>query len=313
MIVKSLEGKSFLHYEFVNNYFGRYGIIALIDLLDSNEHLESLALSWNVIIEEDEHDFCEAIVSHPSLSNIYLEGCWGGRTFILSELVRSNQLVEISIRNSGLRFDSLEERLAFTDALVSNTQLVSLDLTAINLNDEDLACFATVLQVNGTLKCLYLKGSHNFTEVAEVNFGNALKTNNTLRILAGVGRAGDKGLFDDSSLNSAADSNHTCYVETIFREYNTDDDPIGNRWRKIYNILARRHTEMCNVQHFNGFDINLLPDILAAVQRYAVDPPFGSGHIYELNRQVKSLSIMFEIMRKWDKALSLYKALGDNV
>lgn len=313
MIMKSLEGKSFLHYKFINNDFGRNGILSVIDLMDSNEHLQSLTLSKNLIDEEDEGDFCEAIVNHPALSTIYLEQCWEERTFILCELVRSNQLVEISMRHNDLRFVSLEERQAFTDALVTNTTLEKLDLTEINLNDEDLACFATVLAVNSTLKFLCLTGSHRFTELAKANFGDVLRTNNTLRHLVGVKGAGDNGLFDDSSLNSAADSNHTCYVERFYLEYNLEGDPKGNRQRKIYNILARRHMEMCNVQYFDDIDTNLLPEILAAVQRCAVDPPFGSGDIYEANRKVNKLSIMFEIMRKWDKALSLYKTFGDNI
>ncbi len=310
MIMKSLEGKSFRHYNFIDNDFGRYGILAVIDLLDSNQHLQSLTLSNNSIDEEDEGDLCDAIMRHPALSTVHLDECLEERMFIPCELIRSNQLVEISVRDNDLRLVSSEQRQDFTDALVSNRSLENLDLTGIYLNDEDLNCFATVLAGNSTLKRLCLHGSHHFTNAAVANFGGVLRTNTTLQFLSGIEGCYD-ALFDDNELNSAADSNHTCDAKfrNWLKNYNYGD-PTGNRQRKIYNILARRHEKMCNVQHFDDIDINLLPDILVAVQYCAID---SDSLIYNANEYVNSLSITFEIMRKWDKALSLYKTLSDNV
>ena len=314
MITKSLEGKSFRHYKFIDNDFGRYGVLAVIDLLDSNRHLESLTISNNFIEEEDEGDLCDAVMRHPALSTIHLDGCWNERMFIPCELLRSNQLVEISMRSNELRLVSSEERQDFTDALVSNRSLQKLDLEGICLNDDDLACFATVLDGNSTLKRLCLLGSHQITVAAAVAFGSVLRTNSTLQFLSGIDGCYD-ALFDGSDLNSTADSNHTCCVK--FRNwvhpknYNEYGNPTGNRQRKIYNILARRHKQMCNVQYFDDIDINLLPDILAAVQYCAIIG--GDPLAYSANEVVNSLSITFEIMRKWDKALSLYKTLSDNV
>jgi hypothetical protein len=103
-----------------------------------------------------------------------------------------------------------------------------------------------------------------------------------------------------------------CHVKfrNWLKHYNEPGDRTGNRQRKIYNILARRYEKKCNVQHFDDIDIKLLPDILAAVQYCAIG---GDPMIYKANESVDSLSITFEIMRKWDKALSLYKTLSDNV
>jgi Ran GTPase-activating protein (RanGAP) involved in mRNA processing and transport len=186
VITKSLEGKSFRHYKFINNDFGRYGVLAVIDLLDSNRHLQSLTLSKNSIDEEDESDLCDAITRHPALSTIRLDDCWEERMFIVCELLRSNQLVEISMRYNDLSFGSSDERQSFTDALVSNRSLEKLDLTGICLNDEGLGCFATVLDGNSTLNCLCLEGDHHFTNAAVAIFGEALRTNTTLQILSGI-------------------------------------------------------------------------------------------------------------------------------
>jgi len=64
---------------------------------------------------------------------------------------------------------------------------------------------------------------------------------------------------------------------------------------------------MSNVQHFDDIDINLLPEILAAVQRYASTPVSERQLLYRVNSEVSGLSIVYELMRKWD---SIYKTLG---
>lgn len=264
--------------------------------MDGNQDLQSLTLSDNFIDEEDEGDFCEAIARHPELSAINLDGCCEGRVFMLCELVRSNLLVDISMRYNDLSFVSSEERRNFIDALLSNTSLEKLDLTENNLSDEDAADFAAALGLrNRTLKCLCLEGNHRFAFAAVATFGIALRTNKTLQQLflpsrTAYGVSNAQALFDGSSLNSAADSNHTCFVKNYPNNRNEQGDPTGNRQRKIYNILARRHMDMCNVQHFDDIDINLLPEILAAVQRYAMSP--DPGLYYTENSQVNGLSII---------------------
>ena len=312
-IVKSLEGKGFIKYYFRDNGFGRYGIRALIDLMDSNPELRSLLLHDNSIDEEDEIDFCQAIVGHPTLTSIDLAGCCGGLIYMLSELVRSNQLESISMITSDLSFVTVAEREGFCNALSSNTSLTHLTLSGNNLIDEDAASIAGALERNNTLQHLCLRGNM-FTEAAAAYFGYALGTNNTLSSLYLSKRVAERAeiynaLFDNSSLNSAADSNHTCHVVRCgFKACNEEDDPAGNRQRKIYKILASRNKRISNVQHFDDIiDINLLPEILAAVQRYASTPVSERQLLYRVNSEVSGLSIVYELMRKWD---SIYKTLG---
>jgi Ran GTPase-activating protein (RanGAP) involved in mRNA processing and transport len=319
MIVKSLNGKPFRHYKFINNNFGSYGIRALIDLLDSNEELESLQLRNNTIDEEDENDFWSTIAGHPNLTKINIDGCCeGGRLMMLCGLIQYNELVgiskrnnlvDISMRNNGLSIPSIE-RQYFCEILASNTSLERLDLSGNRFNDEDAAAIATALETNNTLKYLSLE-NNRITEIGEQHFGTALRANNTLEHLvlgdrhSDVSKATLSALFDKSSLNSAADSNHTCYIAGFLVNRNEHDDAEGNRQRKIYNVLARRNKEMCNVQHFDEIDINLLPEILLAVQRYSNAPVPEMHFLYNINREVNALSIVYELMRKWDKAFTV--------
>ena len=66
-----------------------------------------------------------------------------------------------------------------------------------------------------------------------------------------------------------------------------------------------------NVQHFGEIDVKILPFIQKAVQRYASDVSpydlFRSGYC-----RVEPLSIVYEVMRKWDKVFPLYTTGGDN-
>ncbi len=66
---------------------------------------------------------------------------------------------------------------------------------------------------------------------------------------------------------------------------------------------------MSNVTEFGDIDVKILPNMLEAVEtchdaarKYRSSPP--------ISYYVHPLSIVYEIMRKWDKAFHLYKALG---
>eukprot|EP00984_Skeletonema_dohrnii_P029424 scaffold20020_cov120-Skeletonema_dohrnii-CCMP3373.AAC.6 len=65
---------------------------------------------------------------------------------------------------------------------------------------------------------------------------------------------------------------------------------------------------MNNVQHFDDIDINfnLLPEMLAAVQRYANTHVSELQFLYLVNNEVNALSIVYEFMRNWDKSLNQF-------
>ena len=321
MIARALKGKPFKHYEFRNNHFGRYGIRALIDIIDSNPALRSLTLHNNPIDLEDQVDFVLSIGKHPNLTAINLDGCCRTGYFLFYGLLRL-QMVEISMKNGNwgpvadTDKQSLIEIFAAPDFWAEK-----LDLSRNNLTDNDAAIFANALWTNSTLKELVFE-DNRFTESGGRLFGDALRANQTLELLSldsyvAGSEAISNALFDRSSLNSASDSKHTCCVPPSSYDLNGGlnerDDATENRHRKIYNVLARRNKEMSNVQHFGDIDVNLLPEILLAVQNYSSTPKPSSIHsIYDINEEVNALSIVYEIMLKWDKAHALYETLGSN-
>ena len=139
----------------------------------------------------------------------------------------------------------------------------------------------------------------------------ALRSNTTLTHLNidenRVGEAGAealrRALCDETSLNSVADSNHSCSIDAgneLSMGYHSHDENMNdgeiNRAEKIYRLLSSRNETSSNVQHFGNIDVKLLPNVLEAVQKYSISLNYSGSHTVEAS------SIVYEVMRKWDKA-----------
>ena len=107
----------------------------------------------------------------------------------------------------------------------------------------------------------------------------------------------DRLVFDDTSLNAAHDSQHTCYVRhngtgyaAYFGGFNDCKDPKINRRLKVQELLWKRHENNNNIPHFLSEGINRkhLPNILALLEDKM------RGH-YRC-----PLSVVYEILRGWN-------------
>jgi hypothetical protein len=58
---------------------------------------------------------------------------------------------------------------------------------------------------------------------------------------------------------------------------------------------------MSNVQHFDDIDVKLLPNMLENAQKY-------SKTVFQWGKDEEALSIVYEVMRKWDKVFPVYKS-----
>ena len=139
-----------------------------------------------------------------------------------------------------------------------------------------------------------------------------------------------KTVFDKISLNSAADSNHTCHIDfpsnhkyDHVREINSEESsehylrPKYVRQKKIYLILSQRNKNSSNVDHFDDdMPVELLPGVLLTIQKFANyhDETDEEKEIKpsQDNSDVKPLSIMFEILQRWDNSLAVFEALSSS-
>eukprot|EP00984_Skeletonema_dohrnii_P022835 scaffold11933_cov117-Skeletonema_dohrnii-CCMP3373.AAC.7 len=284
LIKEALIGKPFQKLTFTNNDNGDddfpagMSVDAIIDIVESNTHLQKLEIRRNQIGRDHIERLCPAVYTHPALVELDVFNCFEpgiGDTMLASLLTSDDLKLEKFVISDNYITSGVSTELA--DFLATNPRLKILSLGGNNLTDSDAALIANALRSNTTLRTLLLYGN-NITKVGK----------ESLRLV----------LYDESSLNVTADSNHTCTVDLLWHDidgYNSHEQGHINRGRKIYSILSTRNEMMSNVQHFSDIDVKILPKMLEAVQKYATNV-----HDYKVN----PLSIVYEVMRKWDKALT---------
>jgi len=255
---------------------------AIAAMIDSNKYLQKLDIYR--ILEMDRDDIttlCSAIHHHPSLVDVSITGCFSRLgNEMLRSLLRTDELKleKLSMPENallGIRTD-INVCTQLADFLSTNPRLKELDLQNNGLDGSDAVMIANALRSNTTLRKLYISAN----DVRAVG-DEALR----------------RALCDETSLNSVADSNHSCCIETDNFSGNNDEDREINRAEKIYGLLSSRNKTMSNVQDFGDIDVKLLPNILESVQKYS---NYGDEDI------VKASSIVYEIMRCWDKVSHLY-------
>eukprot|EP00984_Skeletonema_dohrnii_P006161 scaffold2199_cov120-Skeletonema_dohrnii-CCMP3373.AAC.2 len=295
LIKEALIGKPFQQFAFTNNDNGDddfpagMSVDAILDIVESNKRLRKLDIGMNRIGRDHIERLCSAVHTHPALLELYLVNCFEPEIgdAMLGSLLASDDL-KLKVLSLAKNNITSGVSTVLADFLATNPRLKELNLDEnYHLNDSDVALIANALRSNTTLKTLWLN-ENNITKVGK----------ESLRL----------ALCDDSSLNSAADSNHTCtvYLGSNDIGYNSHEQGQINRGRKIYSILSSRNETMSNVQHFGNIDVKILPIMLEAMQRYHNAASVYNVHVQKyatyVNKyepKVKPLSIVYEVMRKW--------------
>ena len=292
MMKKALMGKPFqnLHFLIKSNEDDAHGATKLdtiIDVVKSNKHLRRLEIFRHDIGSQHIDRLCSAVRNHPSLVQLELFNCYdsgvGDEMFASLLTIDDLKLEKLKMSRNGIT-SAVSTLLA--DFLATNSRLRYLNLDQNRLYDSDAVMIASALRSNTTLSRLDL----DYNDITDAG-KEALR----------------RVLWDDSSLNAAADTNHVCFIDFL-NDWNAHEEKEINRGMKIYHLLSLRNKTMSNAQHLGDIDVKILPNMLAAVQKY-----HDASTKYDLTNElddVKPLSIVYEIMRKWDKAFPLYKSMG---
>ena len=177
-----------------NNLFrdGRGLLFASKFIANNAPELEDFAFINNLIEEEDiahVENLCNAIANHPCLTGLTISRCLQiDYSFQVMSTILStcSNLKTIDLSSNYIATNG---RNFIPEYLESNTGLEDLDLRENGLDDEDAIAIADALKKNTNLHSLWLR-ENNFTEQGIEAFRRAF--------------------FDESSLNAAADSNHSC-------------------------------------------------------------------------------------------------------
>eukprot|EP00986_Skeletonema_menzelii_P011781 scaffold6179_cov120-Skeletonema_menzelii.AAC.1 len=279
LVYEALMGMPFNRLDFTNNNIedgvrGGMSVDAILDVVESNKHLRKLVIGRNQIGSQHIERLCSAVRNHLLVKLDLFDSFEPGiGDEMLASLLTIDDLKLEKLDMSSNHITSVGSAVV-ADFLATNTRLKELDLRDNNLNDSDAELIANALRSNTTLRVLLLE-DNNTTDAGEEYFRPVM--------------------CDESSLNSVADSNHTCRLPGFMSSscYNPSSDMGENRGRKLYGLLSSRNKTMSNVQHFSDIDVKVLPNILQAVQNYS-----NNMHGYE---KANPLSIVYEVMRRWDK------------
>ena len=297
MLFNALRSTHFKKIRLRNNDFGRDGIKFALEYMQNNPVLEEFRLQENPIDHEDDiNQLCEIIKHHPAINDINITNCHGegidGYNMICSIMTAGAR--NLKAIHLPYNYISTGGNTFIADFLATNPILEQLELWGNQLGDEDAKSVADALKHNKNLR--YLRIDHNSV------------TNSGLDAMR-------KAEFDSTSLNSAADSNHTCniYPVSIFNgghDYKNWLDPKRVRQKKICHVLSFRNRECSNVKHFDDVPIEFLPDMLTSIQQYS-EYHLGESAPARDGEHVNSLSVVYEVMRFWDKVISVYESLSN--
>ena len=303
LLSKALESTHFTGFTLRDNSLGQSGIDFALEYLQRNCILSFFSLCDNTINSmKDIEQLCEIVEAHPSIDALSLVKCRGADVdgYEMLQMIMTAGKIKLKVLNLSQNGISTGGDTFISDFLAGNPMLKTLWLNGNQLDDNDAIAIAGALKHNKNLRSLDVKNNRKISKAGWL----ALR----------------KAEFDETSLNSAADSNHTCLIEYQLlqglgiSEINGDDSdycfaPMYVRQKKIYTVLSSRNRGCTNVGHFNDVPVELLPDILSSIERYS------EYHIHDhappqSANDVKPISLMLEILQRWDKSLAVFESLS---
>jgi len=298
LLSKSLGSTFFEQFALYDNNFGDEGIKFALDYLENNVDCVRFSLRGNPMNNiEDVKRLCEVVKRHPSVDTLELLQCKGEDIdgYEMLKMIMKAGRKNLSVIDMSNNDISTGGDTFLPDFLAKNPKKLNfLELSKNQLDDNDAVAIASALKHNTKLEILELE-DNNFTSAGWEALG--------------------KAVFDKTSLNSAADSNHTCIIGGNDIGKLNDSCPVRLRQKKVYSVLSERNRSLSNVDHFNDdMSVELLPHMLTTIERYAnyheTDEEDDGDAPLQDTQDVNPLSIVFEILQRWDKSLAVFEALS---
>ncbi|KAK1742309.1 hypothetical protein QTG54_006874 [Skeletonema marinoi] len=290
--IKELEFERCFDY----NHPSRKGIDLVSRLLEGNQNLEKLTVDVGIL----NTNFTNALRDHPTLETLDLAnfdfGFRDEQFEALMEAVKDKS--DVSIRHEGHSDCNLEIAHLITPVLATNPQLQKLRLRGVELLNrrrarpgEDeyaiLKSFARALSTNSNLKQLTLDG---------------IRWEEQTQILL-------RAIYDDSSLNTLAMSDHTCQIFIDDGNSNPTFKSISEDYKWIQGgetSIARKSKLLCAIGTFDESCIDvkrvsegpseLLPKLIPMMLEFV-----QGVHIFEQidNAKLERLAFknVYELMR----------------
>ncbi|KAL9187503.1 hypothetical protein ACHAXT_001606 [Thalassiosira profunda] len=274
-IAGGLKGKSLHYLTLSRTSLSDKGLLILADLVGSSRHLEAFSLMANPINDlPAAGTLSRALLSAPRLQKVDLTRCnLGDNPDILSVILQSNAK-GIGLQQNGIGSAGAE---VIAQYIERNPRTWNIDLYGNALGDNDAILIAEALKKNNKLYGMQLEGNR-FTVAGAKSLMSAI--------------------FDASSLNSIAESNHTCNLrlfsigpQTLLSRINFEFD------RKKKVLVALQSKSDALLRYLMDVPVELMPRVLEFVQA-------------ESNAR-KRANTMYAIARFWEMpSLYSYHRLG---
>jgi Ran GTPase-activating protein (RanGAP) involved in mRNA processing and transport len=285
---------SIVHLALVNNKLDREGYLSLSAFLKKNSSpLKTLQLEGNPIYDVAcAQCLSEAVISHPSLDELKVEDCGLGRnTEILSAI--SNTMKGVSLLSLNSNDIENSGAVVICNVLSTNpSHLTKLMVTSNEINDEGATLFAEALRTNTSLKDLFLRGN-DISKAGEI----ALR----------------KTVFNDTTLITLFNSNHTCKIQGLGIISSENSSNFKNTIKRKMSTamfgcfthgkdskVTDTRTIAMNMHLFADCPVELMPVELSFINRCS-----------NFNDTKKPcLSNMYEVVRNWDVPVMFAYAVG---
>lgn len=331
-IIKFLAGSSLIEFALENAMCDDEHIAKLKEVIGRNNQLQKLHLySDNLdnmcsIFDGKMANNLKTLTRLELSKNEYvpkLTDDWGARW---RTYCRWERLADISKQGVGNLVSFLQ-----------NHNLTTLVLRHVGMNSHGAKCLAHALKENTALQHLDLS-DNRITQAAIPSFTEMLVTNSSLLTLdltqnniKLVARQSliKSALFDTTTLQAIAESNHSCSVrlcapkdsrvdDHIIKRINAIDKKQGQKIRyKVVLALFGSNKELFNCRNFDDVPLELMPRLLELVQQEIGYHGFGKGDVvYEMKRRSRgvvdpTLQRVYEVVQGWNAPLLFSRGAGE--
>jgi len=263
-------------------------------IIQSNPHLKRFGWRNNQIPSVNVQRFCKSIKK--SVSNSFkclaLINCFDGDNLEMMQTVldASHQLEALNLHDNGIGSEGVHFIANF---LTCSPSLKSLYLKDNRLNNDDVTLLASALQSSTNLRHLYLKDNNDITAVGR--------------------QALLESVFNVSSLNACADSNHKYRIHGLTPDISKINKYIKsslNRTMKIFTMLSATDESFFNENCLGDLSYKLIPDVLTLAHHFTQRSPKLSEAYFEQTGQTSAdwdkldedtvpITSMFELLRGW--------------
>ncbi len=281
--------------------FDKKSVTTFNKAVEKNNTLEQLSLVSTGITLSTKIQ--RSLVLNDKLLHIDLRGNKLGKNgskFIVKHLKKNPPLSILSLVGCGLSSKGAE---GLCNALKRNINLAHLDLRGNDFNDTSVPFFVDALRNNSTLLTLQMSG-------------------NNMKIKSGRKELIKGALCDPTSLQSIAESNHTCLVtlnngtngnkvthENEFRKINMlENEGQKIRYKVIVSLFTLK-TVAFNPRDFQHIPLGLMPRLLELVQQQMGYGKYGR-EVWKAPIRKKGsnprLTRVYEVIHSWSMMPSLF-------